>query len=172
MAKRQRPEVSSQRSEARVSWQKSVVGDHASEPRVSRFQKMDCAAPATFTHTRGIRSYAPPLPAKRGIGGRPKERGSLAFSHRATPLRPPIQLAEGVEFLEKYAPLDHLESSIWRRGSLDQLEAYRAGGAHLGNEGRWTRPTPDSESRASRNTFPSRSLGTRRNDLVQVLRAA
>src|SRR6266849_6260896 len=43
------------------------------------------------------------------IGGGPKQCGSLASSHRATPLRQPRELAEWVEFLEKYAHLDHLE---------------------------------------------------------------
>jgi len=86
VAKRQRPEVSSQRSEARVSWQKSVVGDHASEPRVSRFQKMDCAAPASFTHTHATCAACTPPPAKRGNWRRAKRtRESSFFSPRAPP---------------------------------------------------------------------------------------
>src|SRR5882672_692513 len=79
---------------------------------------MDCAAPASFTHTHTHTRGRTPLPPPReGIGARPKERGSLAFSHRATPLRPPMQLAERVQFFEKYAHLDQFGSSIWRRGS-------------------------------------------------------
>src|SRR5205807_7931714 len=53
--------------------------------------KMDCAAPASFTHTRHTR-YASPFPPSEGIGGGPKEHRSLAFSRRATPLRQPIRI--------------------------------------------------------------------------------
>src|SRR5207244_4788293 len=68
----------------------------------------------------------PPLPPSEGIGGGPKERGSLAFSHRATPSASQLELAEGVEFLEKYAHLDHLESPFGGRGSSAALG--RSGG--------------------------------------------
>src|SRR5436190_1052974 len=46
---------------------------------------MDCAAPASFTHTRHTRYAVPPFPPSEGIGGGPKERGSLASSHRLPP---------------------------------------------------------------------------------------
>src|SRR2546427_708446 len=69
------------------------------------FQKMDCAAPASFTHTRDIGDTHPPLTAKRGNWRRAKRRESQAFSQRAAPPASQRQLAEGVEFLEKYARL-------------------------------------------------------------------
>src|SRR5439155_10946740 len=68
----------------------------------------------------------PPFPPNERIGGGPKERGSLAFSHRATPSASQLELAEGVEFLEKYAHLDHLESPFGGRGSSAALG--RSGG--------------------------------------------
>ena len=74
---------------------------------------MDCAAPASFTHTHTTcGGLHPPFPPNERIGGGPKERGSLAFSHRATPSASQLELAEGVEFLEKYAHLDHLEAQL------------------------------------------------------------
>src|SRR5260370_10233501 len=53
---------------------------------------MDCAAPASFTHTHDIPALHPPFPPSEGIGGGPTERGSLAFSRRTTPLRLPIRI--------------------------------------------------------------------------------
>jgi hypothetical protein len=41
------------------------------------------------------------IPPRQGIGGRAKERECQALFDSATPLRPPTQLAEGVEFPEK-----------------------------------------------------------------------
>src|SRR5260370_36799914 len=94
---------------------------------------MDCAAPASFAHTRDIRSMRPPLPPSGGIGGGPKERWSLAFSHRATPSASQMELAEGVKFLEKYAHLDHLESPVggggrWSKWNLPCTQGSSGGG--------------------------------------------
>ena len=44
-----------------------------------------------------------------------------------------MELAEGVEFIEKYAHLEHLEAPFGGGGSPVQMETCRAGGAHLGN---------------------------------------
>ena len=91
------------------------------------FSKMDCAVPASFTHTHTTcGGLHPPFPPNERIGGGPKERGSLASSHRATPSASQLELAEGVEFLEKYAHLDHLESPFGGRGSSAALG--RSGG--------------------------------------------
>jgi len=52
------------------------------------------------------------LPSSQGIGGRPKKRGCQARLHCITPLRQPIQLAEGVEFPEKNADSRVFEPSF------------------------------------------------------------
>jgi hypothetical protein len=65
---------------------------------------MDCAALASFTHTRHTRSAAPP---NQAIGGGTKKRGYQGVSLRWDPLRQLGQLAGWVEFLEKYACFGH-----------------------------------------------------------------
>jgi hypothetical protein len=83
----------------------TVAAATSPSPRAAgkQFQKMDCAAPASFTHTHDIPGLHPPFspqrvargdPPSEGIGGGPKERGSLASSYRATPLRPPIVIRD------------------------------------------------------------------------------
>jgi hypothetical protein len=64
-----------------------------------------------YTHTR-TRAYRGmhPFPPSEGIGGGPKERRSLASSHRAPPSARQLQLAEGVEFLGEYANFDWSEA--------------------------------------------------------------
>src|SRR5260370_37948914 len=66
--------------------------------RLNRYENGLRGACEFYTHTRHTRSI-PPFPPSEligGLGDRPKERGSLAFSHCAAPLRPPLQLARGV----------------------------------------------------------------------------
>ncbi len=54
---------------------------------------MDCAAPASFAHTR-FTLHKHPLPPREAIGGVPKKRDSLAFFLAPAPLRPPIAIGE------------------------------------------------------------------------------
>jgi hypothetical protein len=54
--------------------------------------EINCIAPASFARARAMPG-TPPLPPRESIGGVPKERDSLVFSHRAAPLRPPDELA-------------------------------------------------------------------------------
>src|SRR5712692_9895136 len=91
VAKRQRPEVSSQKSEAKGQLAEvSGRGSHAPEPRGSSFQRMDCAAPASFTHTRTTYAVCTPPPAKRGNWRRAKRTRESSFFSPRDPLRQPI----------------------------------------------------------------------------------
>src|SRR5438094_699454 len=67
------------------------------------------------THTRHTR-HAPPTRQARELGKGKRTRGPSFFSPRYPPSASQLQLAEGVEFIEKYAHLDHLEAPIWRTG--------------------------------------------------------
>src|SRR6266849_5774568 len=64
----------------------------------------------------GIIVYVPtgsalaPLPPREAIGGVPKKRERLAFSHRVTPLRPPNELAERAN-----SPRNNHILAIWQR---------------------------------------------------------
>jgi hypothetical protein len=62
-----------------------------------------------------------PLVPREAIGGGSKARERLAFSHRATPLRPPKQWREGSSFPRKTA-----KSGVWEQ---HLAEGGRGGGA-------------------------------------------
>src|SRR5260370_5730753 len=79
-------------------------------------------APATHPprFRRGPGPHQPFPPSER-IGGGPKKRACQAFSRSATPLRQPREMAEWVEFLGKYAHLDHLDAPFGGGGSEVQF---------------------------------------------------
>src|SRR5207244_10117387 len=107
-----------------LSWFTSPLPHLAGQPSVLDKNGLRGAC-EFYTHTHDIRGLHP-FPPSEHIGGGPKERESQAFSHRATPSASQLELAEGVEFLEKYAHLDHLESPFGGRGSSAALG--RSGG--------------------------------------------
>src|SRR5437660_12768167 len=57
------------------------------------------------------------LPPSQGIGGRPKKPGRQRDFTIPPPVRQPRQLAEGVEFLERYADFSPFDPSFGGRGS-------------------------------------------------------
>src|SRR5438128_1964596 len=80
--------------------------------------------------------------AKPGIGGRPKKRGCQARFHNTTPLRPPTQLAEGVEFPERYADSSSFGPSFGgeRSNLRKKCRAFGCFAHHLAERGSpgWT----------------------------------
>ena len=81
-----------------------------------------------MSHAGPSRS-APAHIAKRANWRRAKKkRACQAFSRSATPLRQPREMAEWVEFPEKYAHLDHLEAPFGGGGSPGLTGDLRWGG--------------------------------------------
>jgi len=56
--------------------------------------------------------YGPPSRQAIELAEGQKNARGQAFSHRVTPLRQPRELAEWVEFLEKYAHFDDLQAAF------------------------------------------------------------
>src|SRR5260370_41432721 len=81
--------------------------------------EMDCAAPASFIHTHTTYAVCP-LSAKRGNWRRAKRTRESSVLSPPPPSACQMQLAEGVEFLEKYAHLDHWEAPIGGRGRVSK----------------------------------------------------
>ncbi len=96
-------------------------------PRGKQFQKMDCAAPASFTHTHDMRGLHPPLPAKRGNWRRAKRTPESSFF---SPRRPPppamMNWRKGSNSREKcvFLPTD---TAVWRKGSANVTFSFLSG---------------------------------------------
>ncbi len=76
-------------------------------------EKSNAGVASLFTFRRG--QPLPPLPPSEAIGEVPKKRARQAFPNCVTPLRPPHELAEGVNL-----PRNNHILAIWLR--------YLAGG--------------------------------------------
>src|SRR5437879_4044003 len=68
----------------------------------------------TWARSRSIKGGTPP---RLAIGGGPKEREGQAFSHPATPLRQPIEMAEGGPNPEKNHEVWGFGPAFGARGS-------------------------------------------------------
>jgi hypothetical protein len=87
------------------------------EPGGKQFQKMDCAAPASFTHTHtDIRGMPPPSRHARELAEGQKKRERQAFSHFATPPARQINWRRGSISREK-TRFSAFWRRLWQKGS-------------------------------------------------------
>jgi hypothetical protein len=114
-----RSDLNARRSEKSIALRLRVL--HTRATYADGWLGLSLRSPGEHSLSPSVRSFNPP-PAKRGNWRRAKGRRSQAFYNRATPLRQPTQLAEGVEFLEEYPHFDHWEAPIGGRGRWPKME--------------------------------------------------
>jgi hypothetical protein len=87
----------------------------------SEFAQMDCTAPPTHTRTHGFATpaalrLATPFRQSHELAEGQKSADVKRHFHCATPLRPPIEMAEGVGFLEENASFVDFRTSFGGTG--------------------------------------------------------